>query len=163
LVTGYGWNFGMVFAAVMVGSLAGAMTAFWLGCRVERRRQDRKRERGADSPRGIVDDIVERFQRRGPAILIINRFLPGLRALVFVAAGMAGLGTRAVLLYAALSAALWNLAIMAVGVTLGTNLDALSSLVATYTVWAFTIMVCLVVAMIAVFLWRRHQRGKDRR
>lgn len=162
LVTGYGWSFGLVFAAVMIGSLTGAMAAFWLGRRLGARRFRHTLAGGPAATPGVIDALVARFARHGPAFLIVNRFVPGLRAVVFVAAGMAAMPARTVLIYAAISAALFNLALMAAGAALGANLDALRAFVATYTTWAIVAVVVIVASITAATLWRRRRRRRSR-
>lgn len=151
LVTGYGWSFAHVLGAVMLGSLLGAFAAFHLG-------EVWARRRAADPeapPRPRLDAIVERFRRHGAIYVVINRFVPGIRGLIFVAAGLAGLRRRNVLFYAAVSALVWNLGLMGLGVALGANLDALQTWVERYTVAAW-IVLGVVVVVIAV-MWRRRR------
>jgi membrane protein DedA with SNARE-associated domain len=158
LVTGYGWSFFLVFLAVMLGSVGGSMIAFWIGRRLGARRLRRKLEQDRMAERGVLDAMIERFHRHGPAFLIVNRFVPGLRAIALVAAGMAGMRSRAVLLYAAISSALYNLALMGVGAALGANLDELRAFVSTYTTWALVIVVVVALAIGATVWWRRRRR-----
>jgi len=150
LVTGYAWSFWAVLAAVMLGSLVGAALAFEVGVRWARRRAAHPEAR----PRPRLDDVVEKFRRHGPIFIVINRFLPGVRGLIFVAAGLAGLPRRLVLLYAGLSALVWNLALMALGVLLGANLDRLQTWVERYTLGAWIVVVS-VVAIWLFRVWRR--------
>lgn len=148
LVTGYGWSFPLVLAAVMVGSIAGTLTAHEVGVVLARRRK---------KPRPLVDALVARFERHGPVYMMLNRFLPGIRALFFVAAGLAGIPRRKVMLYGGLSALLWNLGLMALGLTLGANLDHLESIVERYTlvVWG----VIAVIVLVWIVRWRLRSRA----
>ena len=63
------------------------------------------------------------MQRHGAVLLVINRFVPGVRALFFVAAGLAGLPLRAVVGWSVVSSLLWNAALVAVGTWVGWNVD----------------------------------------
>jgi membrane protein DedA with SNARE-associated domain len=151
LVTGYGWSFGLVLGAVMLGSLVGALAAYQLGVVWGRRRT---------RPRPLLDAIVARFRRHGPIYIVVNRFLPGVRGLVFVAAGLAGVDRRRVLLYATISALAWNLGIMGLGAALGANLEALEELVRTYTIVAWAVLI--VVLSVALGVWLRRRRRDTR-
>jgi membrane protein DedA with SNARE-associated domain len=152
LVTGYGWSFGLVLGAVMLGSLVGALAAYQLGVVWARRRSAK--------PRPLLDAVVARFRRHGPIYIVVNRFLPGVRGLIFVAAGLAGVDRRRVLLYATISALAWNLAIMGLGAALGANLDALEELVETYTMAAWAVVI--VVIGVALLVWLRRRRRDTR-
>jgi membrane protein DedA with SNARE-associated domain len=145
----------------MVGSVGGAMIAFWFGRRLGARRLRRKLEQKAIDERGLLDAMIERFRRHGPAFLIVNRFVPGLRAIALVAAGMSGMRTRPVLIYAAISSALYNLALMALGAVLGANLDELRGFVSTYTTWSLVIVVAISLVITAVVLLRRRKRRRE--
>lgn len=150
LVTGYGWSFGLVLAAVMLGSIAGALAAYELGLAWARRRAADPSPR----PRPVLDAIVARFQRHGAVFIVVNRFLPGVRALIFVAAGLAGVRRRTVVLYAGVSALLWNLVLMALGALVGANLDRLQAIVERYTAIVTGALIVIVVAFL-VIRWRR--------
>lgn len=160
LITGYGWSFGLVFGAVMLGSLAGSMAAFFLGALLSRRRAQRRGDKAAAVEKSIIDGLVERFRRRGPAYLVVNRFLPGIRSLFFVAAGLAGMRPVPVLFYSALSAALWNLALIAAGALLGANLGSLEHLVRDYTAVAWIVLAAVAVALLLRAWLRRRARRK---
>lgn len=158
LVTSFRWNFAAMFTAVMAGSVAGSMLAFHLGRWWHARRCARAGERPEGGSQ--LDGLVQRFRRHGPVYLVLNRFLPGVRALFFVAAGLAGMRPAAVLLYSALSAALWNLAIMAAGAAVGANLDLLRALVARYTGIAWLALAAVGTFFAGRALWRRHRQQR---
>lgn len=152
LITAYGWSFAAVFTTVMLGSMAGAMADFYLGHHLRRRRS---RKPGAGRRSAIIDRLVGKFHRHGALYLVINRFVPGIRALFFVAAGMAGMEPGKVLIYATISAALWNLGIIALGGLLGANLDTMREIVGDYYLVAWCILGVIVAALIARKLWSR--------
>lgn len=156
LVTGYGWSFFAVLGAVMLGSLVGAFGAYEVGVVWARRRAAAGRPHGP-----ALAAVIERFHRHGSAFVIVNRFLPGIRAFIFVAAGLAGTRRRAVLFYAAVSALAWNLALMAVGAAVGSRLDRLRELVEQYTmiVW---IVLAVVAAAMATRWYARRRRDRAR-
>ena len=157
LITAYGWHFGAVFAAVMAGSLAGSMLAFYLGSWLRRRRQARSQAAEPAEQQALIDRLVARFHRHGAAYLMINRFLPGIRALFFVAAGMAGMRPLAVLFYSGISAAAWNLAIIAIGSALGANFDTLLSWVQRYTAVVWALIGVIAVLLLIRWLYRRRR------
>lgn len=168
LITTYNWSFWAVFASVMVGSVTGSMVAFYLGnfLRKRRARVQAQAQAQADSPdqpappddqRAILDRLVARFRRHGPAYLVINRFLPGIRALFFVAAGMAEMRARAVLFYSAVSAAAWNLALIGIGSAVGANFDTMLVWARRYALvaWIAVGVVALVWMVRFIRPWRR--------
>ncbi len=152
LVTAASWSAFGVLSALMVGSMIGAALTFELGLRWAARRTV---PAGAEPK--VIDRLVAGFRRHGAVYLVLNRFVPGVRSLFFVAAGMAGMRRGAVLLFAGISALLWNLALLGLGAALGSNLDLLERLVLTYTVAAIAILAAVVVLVVGVAWWRRRR------
>jgi membrane-associated protein len=152
LITAYGWSFAAVFGAVMVGSVAGSMAAYALGYRLERRRHRRGTPRHP-----AIARLVGGFERHGPAYLVINRFLPGVRAFFFVAAGMAGMRWVPVMFYSALSSAMWNLGLIAIGATVGANFETLVRWVEHYTTAAWIVLAVVVLGLVIRSAIRRRR------
>jgi membrane protein DedA with SNARE-associated domain len=147
-----------VYVAVMAGGLAGAAMDHALGAWLARRRATR-----ADLPRGRWMTAVlagaERsdraFARWGDAALLLNRFLPGLRAFLFVGAGLAGLPFRRVMVLAALSGAAWNALLLALGLTLGNNLEGIESSLRALGAGTWVFLGVLALGLAARWAWRR--------
>jgi len=155
------WNAGVVLAAVTAGSLAGAALDYALGRRLGRRpagelspRQRALRERAAP--------VVARFERHGAIFVAVNRFLPGIRALVFVAAGMARLPLRRVLAWGALSALLWNGLLIGAGFAIGDNWEALLALARRYALAAWAVVGAAALALSVLAFVRRRRAGRRR-
>jgi membrane protein DedA with SNARE-associated domain len=147
LVTARNWSGPAVFACTTLGSLVGAAIDWSIGVRAK----------GLRERRGAVDRLVARFERHGPAFIVVNRFVPGVRALFFVAAGMAGMRAGPVLGYAALSAILWNALLFGAGVMVGSSWDRLFALFIAYNRVAWVVLG--VLALAGVGLWARQRLG----
>ncbi len=144
LVSAFHWNLFLIFASVMLGSVLGSLAAYALGKRLAA-----KATKSSDSK---LMRLVARFETNGTWLLLINRFLPGIRPFFFVAAGMTGLSIRRVALLSSISAALWNAAIMAAGIAVGDNLERLEELLLTYSKIAW---ILLTVVVIGIFVRSR--------
>ena len=81
----------------------------------------------------------------------MHRFIPSLRALVFVAAGMSGISFWRTLVLGGISAMLWNAVLLLAGWLVSANWEHLAGLVSAYS----TVVIVLVVVGIAVVIWRR--------
>ncbi len=154
LVARRGWSGPAVFGAVTVGSAVGCMIDYavgrWLGATEERWTRGRL---GRFRPQ--IDGLVERFRRHGGLYIAINRFIPSLRSLFFVAAGMARLPWWTVLAYGTLSAILWNALLLLLGLTVGQSWDRLVSLFQTYGLVFWCLVGIAVVALVVRTLARR--------
>jgi len=155
------------FAAVTAGALLGAFVDWrvgaWIGARLERR---------AALPT-VVHKLLtaermarfeESYRRWGGLLIAANRFLPAIRAFLFVAAGAARVPLRKVLLLGALSAIAWNALLLGAGALLARNLAELVGLVDRYTQAASALVVAVLVALAASWALRRRaaRRKEDR-
>ncbi len=122
LVAAFGWHFLPVLAVVTLGAVLGAWLDFLLGKWLVR---SGRLAKFGDRGQGAISGIVDQMRRRGPAYLAVNRFVPGLRAFFFVAAGIAGLTTGQVILWSTVSALAWNAMLVGIGYALGDNLEAI--------------------------------------
>jgi len=156
LITAYQWSLFAVYGAVMVGSITGAMLAYYAGVKLQSRRERKRRGR---LPAARIDDLVRRFERHGAWYLVLNRFMPSFRALFFVAAGMARIPPRKVALYAAISAGVWNALIIGAGALIGANFDDLRRWAKQYTVGFWVLAGTVIAVATAAHWWRRRRSG----
>jgi membrane protein DedA with SNARE-associated domain len=163
LVTRYEWSVAKVFVAVLAGSGIGAMIDFAFGVWVGRRYSE-GRILKSPAVRNRIDRVLDAFRRHGEVYVVLNRFLPAVRAVFFVAAGMARLRAWRVLVFALLSAALWNALIIGAGYSVGSNWNRITEIFRTYSIVAWG-LIAAVVAGLALRFWLRRRRqagsGKD--
>jgi membrane protein DedA with SNARE-associated domain len=113
-----------VIVTASVGSLAGATLWYWIGKRVgERRLRAWVDRHGKWLTLGSEDvDKAQRwFRRRGNAAVFFGRLVPGVRTLISLPAGFAGMPVLPFLLYSALGTAIWTGALAYAGVMLQSN------------------------------------------
>jgi membrane protein DedA with SNARE-associated domain len=160
LVARRGWSAPAVMGVVLLGSAIGCMVDYGAG-RWLARSEARWTSGWLARARPRIDLLLARFERHGALYIIINRFLPSLRALFFVAAGMARLPAWKVLACGLVSALVWNALLLLVGVSVGTEWSQLRRLFEAYGAAAWTLIV--VAAAIATARWaykRRHASGR---
>lgn len=154
LVSAFEWSLWPVLALVTAGSVAGALLDWrvgrWLAAsgRLERLRP---------AWRDALDGIVRQFESRGAWYLVVNRFVPGIRALFFVAAGIAGLRLGRVAAWSAVSALAWNALLLAAGFAVGTNVDELEELVGSYTLVVWILVGVVLAIVVARFIVKRRR------
>jgi membrane protein DedA with SNARE-associated domain len=156
LVAAFDWDFLPVLAVVTLGAVIGAWLDFLLGKWLVRTGRIARLNKHAHR---AIDGIAQQMKRRGAAYLAVNRFVPGLRAFFFVAAGIAGLTTRQVILWSTVSALVWNTLLVGVGYALGDNLDAVETLFARYSLVAWGLIAAIIV-FLAVRAWLRSRKRK---
>jgi membrane protein DedA with SNARE-associated domain len=152
LITARGWSAPLVLAAVLAGALLGTAIDWSVGRRLA--------HSGRVPPRwrARLDRMAERFAKHGAATLFVARFLPAMRALSCVSAGLAGMSLVATLWWSGLASLVYNLTLVAVGSLIGANLDELQGLVARYTRICVALFAVAAVVAVGVWLWRRRAR-----
>jgi membrane protein DedA with SNARE-associated domain len=155
LAAGAGYSTPLVYLALNAGSVAGGMTAYGFGRWLANRRE-RVPPRFAFSgrTRKAIDKLVARFERHGVAYLALNRFVPALRGLFFIAAGMARLPWWKVAFWGLVSASLWNALLLGLGWVVGANLEKLQSYLSIYSYVAIGV---IAVVVVAVWIVRRRR------
>ncbi len=146
------------FAAVTLGALLGAWVDYRIGVALAPRLDRRLSRWSALSEERLVR-FEASYRRWGAWLLLANRFLPGIRAFLFVAAGAARIPLGKVLAYGGISACLWNALLLGAGALLARNVNELVALFERYTEVAWAIVAVVAVAALAAWLWRRRARA----
>lgn len=146
--------FGVVVAGSVLGALINYQVGHWLGGRFE--------QRPGEAFFGItharLESVQAQMRRKGPWLLLINRFLPGIRGLIFVAAGAAHMPRANALVLGALSAVAHTALVLALGVAVGGNLERLEFLVGRYQRGVILGVVLVVLVLGLRTLLRRQPR-----
>jgi membrane protein DedA with SNARE-associated domain len=146
-------------ATVTAGAVAGAWVDWRVGRAIAPVLESRvAQRRPLDAAR--LAQFEAAYRRWGGLLLVVNRFLPGIRAFLFVAAGAARIPLGRVLLLGAISAALWNAVLLALGGLLVRNLPQMTDLVSRYTFAAWVVIAAALAAILGRALGRRrHPRA----
>ena len=122
-------HFAGVYLSTCLGSLAGFMFLFWVGTFLDRRfliKRDYRYFRAEQIIR------AERwFKQYGYFLVLINRFIPGIRSVISIVGGISRLQALKVLLLALLSCSAWNLIWIALGYSVGSNWETAKARITT--------------------------------
>ena len=108
-----------VYLATTIGSVCGFMLLVMVGRLLEREFFMKKNSRLF--PAQTIISAEQWFARYGYFVILVNRFLPGIRSVISLVSGMARLNLWYVLLLSLISASIWNLIWIQVGFVLGNN------------------------------------------
>ena len=150
LVGAAGWPWWGVWGSVIAGSIIGSMFNYWIGQWLVNRPDGHWARRLVESEKVApkLAKIKRHLARRSTYYLLMNRFIPAFRALIFLASGMSGVDARKVALLAGISAALWNAMLVGAGMVLGYHLDELVGFVTQYTRWVLIILGAILVLFV---------------
>jgi membrane protein DedA with SNARE-associated domain len=111
-------------------------------------------------PPSVLTALEHAYARYGVAGIFLSRFLPGLRAGVTPFAGVAGLSPARALVPAAVASGIWYAFLVAAGMTLADNWDAVKALV-TETNRVLGLVALGAGLFVGLWLWRHHRKTKD--
>ncbi len=154
------------WASALVAVTAGALLGAWIDHRIGAalgRRVDRRLARRSPISEERLLRFEASYRRWGVLLLAANRFLPGIRAFLFVAAGASGIPLRTVLLFGGISAIAWNVVLLGAGALVARNVQELVRLVEQYTRAAWIVVAAAVAIGVAVLAWRRRAAARAAR
>ena len=102
------------------------------------------------------------FNRHGGKIIVVARFIEGLRQANGIIAGISGMHWRRFLFFNAIGAALWVGTWVTIGYTAGNHINTIYHYITTYSYYALIAVVVLVVAFIIRHVLRRRRRSAQR-
>jgi membrane protein DedA with SNARE-associated domain len=140
--------------AVTAGAVAGAWVDWSIGRSLGRRLKHRAERKGPLSGERLAR-FEASYRRWGVLLLLANRFFPGVRAFIFLAAGASGIPLRTVLLFGGLSALLWNALLLGAGALLARNVEELLQLVDRVNRIGWVAAGILAILALGIVLWRR--------
>ena len=138
----------------VAGSLTGAVILFALGSSKGRALFGENRFRFLSPER--LDRVESLFRKHGRKIVLASRFLPGIRSLVAVTAGIGGVPTRLFVLFSLISILVWNGLLLFAGLQLGQNWTAVVRWFRIYN-W-----IVILAVLLAALLWYLRRRGSLR-
>ncbi len=132
-----------VCISTILGTFLGFMLLFWVGIFL------RDRFLKGDVwffKRSDIERAIKWFERYGYLFVLINRFLPGIRSVISISAGITKLRPSMVAIYCLIGSALWNGIWIYMGYLIGKNWQffssAVSDMIKRYQI-AILILLCI--------------------
>jgi membrane-associated protein len=142
-----------------MGNVSGAGVTYYLGRRFGSKAFLRRIEKYAGPD---AEDRIRKLHRKyGFPGLFVSRFLPGVRAIVPPFAGAMKLPAFKVMLSVASASAVWFGLITFLAFRAGDNWDLVQHYLVKSGKVAGGIAVGIVVLVIGIWLWKRHQRKRE--
>ncbi|MEK7570200.1 MAG: DedA family protein [Patescibacteria group bacterium] len=139
-----------------IGSILGSLLSYWIGAKGGRPLVERWGKYVLVSHHDL--DITDRFfARRGSWAVLISRFIPVIRHIISIPAGVAKMPLKKFLVMTILGATLWNTFLTWVGFKLGENWENLHK----YSEKIDIVIVAILILLVAAFVYR-HWRTRDR-
>ena len=154
-------TFWPTFIWATAGSIIGAWILYGIGAAI-----------GADRLRKIadwmwlvepsdVDNSLHWFDKYGPASVFFGRFIPGIRSLISIPAGIDRLSPIKFTVWTALGSAGWNALLIVLGMWLGESYTIVADYVDQYSTVIYAIIVIAVVVVIGLLIRRNSKRKSE--
>lgn len=144
------WAFWIVVIVATLGNTVGSLIGYAIGAYGGRPFLDRWGKYVLISPHDI--ELAERFfDRYGAATAFFSRLLPVVRTFISFPAGVARMPLATFIVFSTAGAFLWSTALVFAGTQLGAHWEDIR-----HTLQPFdTLLVVIVVALVALFVWWR--------
>ena len=141
-------EFTPILAVTTVGSTIGFIVMYFIGAYLGEKLLRKGRLKFIKKESLEKADIW--FHKYGYKLILINRFMPGTRAVISFLSGVHGLKRVETFLFAGLSSLVWNAILILLGIFLGNNLDMIDKYLSAYS----NIILIVTIIVIAYFIIR---------
>ena len=142
-----------VYLSTTLGSLIGFLSLYWVGRYLDRRFFLKRNYRFLKA--GDILKAEALFGKYGYFLVGLNRFLPGVRSVISLTAGILRLNTARVALLALISCSVWNLIWMVLGHSLGTHWEIIQKRLAAIMTKYNIVIVILMGLLVSAFVIRK--------
>ncbi|WP_239750809.1 DedA family protein [Mammaliicoccus sp. H-M34] len=148
---------GVVIAST-IGSVVGAVILYWIGRILNVDRLERIIEKWGKYLRLTKEDVRKAdawFDKYGPWTVFFCRFIPLIRSLISIPAGMSGMNQWLFLLLTTLGTLIWNLVLVIVGAKVGDNWHQIVNYMDVYSNFMYAIIAIGIIVFIIWFVKRK--------
>ncbi|GAB5465178.1 MAG: hypothetical protein Kapaf2KO_06140 [Candidatus Kapaibacteriales bacterium] len=158
LVVFSGVSFPLLLTVATLGSTVGFVTMYLIGSKTGDKilKGDRFTFINPES----MKKPTEWFQKYGYGIIIANRFLAGTRALISFFAGLTKLDLKKTTILSALSATVWNVIILYLGIKFADNLDVVKEYIALYGKIVFPIILGILIIIVIRSFYLKNKKNR---
>ena len=140
-----------------VGSVLGFMTLYFIGSQIDRKVLHAGRIKFISIE--SLDKVESWFAKYGFGIILANRFMPGTRSVISFFSGLSKLDIKKTIIYASVSALLWNSIIVYLGVIFGNNLAVVDKYLSTYRNIGIIITVVIIVFFVIKYFLKKKSKS----
>lgn len=151
-------NIWLVSLFATIGSVSGAVILYYIGRLVTPERLGWFIDRWGFLLRLKRKDIEKAenwFQHRGSLTVFFCRFIPIVRSLISIPAGMTKMKMNKFLLYTTLGTAIWNIILVNLGAFAGEKWSMIADYIHTYSYAVFALLACVCAGVV---IWLLHSR-----
>jgi membrane protein DedA with SNARE-associated domain len=152
-------SFPVLAIIATIGSTTGFLTMYWLGNKFGLTLIN-----SGKFPfltKRAIEKAEKVFAKLGNSAIVINRFLPGTRAVISFAAGVFHLPIIVTTVLCTISALLWNCLLIYCGMLLGDNWQSISKYLSVYSQITTIIVVTAIIGYLVYFFLKRKRASQS--
>ncbi len=154
--------FGMVLASTL-GSVIGAIVLYYIGKIFNKERLKKiisgKIGKILRLKNSDIDKADQWFDTKGNKTVFFCRFIPIVRSLISIPAGMSEMPMVKFLIYTLFGSLIWNTALIVLGSIVGNNWESILSIFNTYSHIIFILLVIILIAGIYIFYKKKSEKN----
>lgn len=150
-----------VVVASTVGSVAGAIVLYVIGLQLDVERLEKIVDRWGHILRITKKDIHRTdawFDKYGPWTVFLCRFVPLIRSLISIPAGMSNMNFGLFLLFTTLGTLIWNVVLIYLGASVGSSWDTIVEYMDLYSKFVYILLIVFFIALVVVYVRKRRMR-----
>ncbi|EZX17808.1 hypothetical protein V070_02320 [Staphylococcus aureus C0673] len=147
-----------VVVASTIGSVGGAVILYWIGRILNVERIERIIEKWGKYLKLTKEDVRKAdawFDKYGPWTVFFCRFIPLIRSLISVPAGMSGMNQWLFLVLTTIGTLIWNLVLVLVGAKVGDNWHQIVNYMDVYSHFMYAVIAIGIIVFIIWFIRKK--------
>ncbi|MGP4072902.1 DedA family protein [Piscibacillus sp. B03] len=147
-----------VVSSATAGSVAGAIILYLVGLQMDIARLEKIVDRWGHILRITKEDLHKAdawFDQYGPWTVFICRFIPLIRSLISIPAGMSNMNIGLFLFFTTLGTLIWNIVLVYLGASVGNSWEVIVGYMEIYSKIIYVILVLLFIILVYFFIKRR--------
>jgi len=144
-----------IIVSVLTGSFGGGLLIYHLGKTKGRAILEKNSFLKITSDK--LDKVESLFARHGIALIIFSRFMAGIRSIIIVTAGIAGMPAKRVSLFMLISIILWNGILIGLMVLTKSNWGLILQIMKDYSLIFTIITTIILLILILRYLWLKRR------
>ncbi len=155
-------NVPLVIVFATLGSLVGAIVLYFIGKILNKDRLIKIVNGKIGKVLRLKAEDIEKadkwFDTKGQITVFFCRFIPIVRSLISIPAGMSEMPMKRFLIYTIAGSAIWNTVLVVLGSIMGENWNSIVSFMDNYSHIALIILVILFIGVVIYFYYRRSRK-----
>lgn len=160
-------NIAAMVVAATLGSLVGAIVLYYIGKILNKERLKRivsgKIGKVLRIKMEDIDKADEWFDTKGNKTVFFCRFIPIVRSLISIPAGMSEMPMLKFLIYTIAGSTIWNTVLIVIGNMVGENWVNILNIFEQYSHITLIVLVIIFVVGVYIFYWNKSKKKKDKK